>query len=73
MTGRARRVAVVALVVVASLAILLAVLVGYVRRAAVDSDQFANRATLVLLAKDWNQYQDELMQWQKELLREPAH
>lgn len=36
------------LVVVASAAILLAVVAGYVRRAAVDSDQFANRATAAL-------------------------
>src|SRR3712207_4345000 len=37
-----------ALIVVASVAILLALLTGYVRRAAVDSDQFANRATAAL-------------------------
>ncbi len=37
-----------ALVVVASISIVLALLVGYVRRAAVDSDQFANRATAAL-------------------------
>ena len=36
------------LVVVASVAIVLALLAGYVRRAAVDSDQFANRATAAL-------------------------
>jgi hypothetical protein len=36
------------LVVVASVAIMLAVVAGYVRRAAVDSDQFANRATAAL-------------------------
>src|SRR3954469_758082 len=36
------------LVVVASLAILLALLAGYVRLAVVDSDQFANRATVAL-------------------------
>jgi hypothetical protein len=36
------------LVVLASVAIVLALLVGYVRRAAVDSDQFANRATVAL-------------------------
>jgi hypothetical protein len=41
-------VAVAVLVVLASVAILLAVVVGYVRRAAVDSDQFANRATVAL-------------------------
>ena len=46
--GRGSRLAATALVVVASLAILLAVAVGYVRRAAVDSDQFANRATAAL-------------------------
>src|SRR4051795_12988559 len=43
-----RRVAVSVLVVVASVALALAVVVGYVRRAAVDSDQFANRATAAL-------------------------
>ena len=43
-----RHVGVLALVVLASLAILLALLAGYVRRAAVDSDQFANRATAAL-------------------------
>ena len=37
-----------ALVVVASMSIVLALIVGYVRRAAVDSDQFANRATAAL-------------------------
>ena len=37
-----------ALVVLSSLAILLALLAGYVRRVAVDSDQFANRATVAL-------------------------
>jgi hypothetical protein len=45
---RARRLAAAALVVVASAAIVLALLVGYVRRAAVDSGQFANRATAAL-------------------------
>ena len=40
--------AVPVLVVVASVAILLALLVGYVDRAAVNSDQFANRATAAL-------------------------
>ena len=48
MSARVRRLAAPTLVVVASLAILLAVVVGYVRRAAVDSDQFANRATAAL-------------------------
>lgn len=43
-----RRVAVWALVVLSCIALLLAVAVGYVRRAAVDSDQFANRATVAL-------------------------
>src|SRR3954469_21998490 len=46
--SRGARAAVTTLVVVASAAILLAVVVGYVRRAAVDSDQFANRATVAL-------------------------
>jgi hypothetical protein len=41
-------VAVWALVVLASVALVLALVVGYVRRAAVDSDQFANRATVAL-------------------------
>ncbi len=36
------------LVVLACVAILLALIVGYVRRAAIDSDQFANRATAAL-------------------------
>ncbi|MEA2377750.1 MAG: hypothetical protein QOD13_1657 [Thermoleophilaceae bacterium] len=36
------------LVVVASVAVVLALLVGYARRAAVDSEQFANRATAAL-------------------------
>ena len=36
------------LVVLASVSIVLALVVGYVRRAAVDSDQFANRATAAL-------------------------
>jgi len=43
-----RRAAVGALVVLACLAIVLALLAGYVRRAGVDSDQFANRATVAL-------------------------
>src|SRR4051794_12032087 len=43
-----RRAATTALVVVASVAMLLALVAGYVRRAAVDSDQFANRATAAL-------------------------
>ena len=37
-----------ALVVLASVCIVLALVAGYVRRAAVDSDQFANRATAAL-------------------------
>ena len=48
MARHGRHVGVLALVVLASLAILLALLAGYVRRAAVDSDQFANRATAAL-------------------------
>ena len=47
-TGRGRRVAVAALVVLACVAMVLALVVGYVRHAAVDSDQFANRATAAL-------------------------
>ena len=47
MSGR-RRVAVWALVALASVALVLALVVGYVRRAAVDSEQFANRATVAL-------------------------
>src|SRR4051794_31871165 len=43
-----RRFAAPILVVVASVAIVLALLVGYARRAVVDSNQFANRATAVL-------------------------
>ena len=37
-----------ALVVAASLFLVLALVAGYVQRAAVDSDQFANRATEAL-------------------------
>src|SRR3712207_10376 len=48
MSPRIRGPLVATLVVVASLAILLALLTGYVRRAAVDSDQFANRASAAL-------------------------
>jgi hypothetical protein len=47
-SGRGRDVAVWALVVVACVAVVLALIFGYVRRAAVDSDQFANRATVAL-------------------------
>jgi hypothetical protein len=47
-SDRGRGIAVWALVVLACVAIVLALLVGYVRRAAVDSDQFANRATVAL-------------------------
>jgi hypothetical protein len=46
-SGR-RRIAVWALVTLASVALVLALVVGYVRRAVVDSDQFANRATVAL-------------------------
>jgi hypothetical protein len=45
---RWRRLAAPALVVLASLAILLALVAAYARQAAVDSDQFANRATAAL-------------------------
>ena len=48
MGARGRDFAVWVLVVVASVAIVLALVVGYVRRAAVDSDQFSNRATVAL-------------------------
>src|SRR3954468_7078780 len=47
MTGR-RRFAVRALVVAASAAMVLALVAGYVQRAAVNADQFANRATVAL-------------------------
>jgi hypothetical protein len=46
--GTGRRVAVGLLVLLAVVAMVLALVVGYVRRAAVDSDQFANRATVAL-------------------------
>jgi hypothetical protein len=45
---RGRNIATWVLVVFACVAIVLALLVGYMRRAAVDSDQFANRATVAL-------------------------
>src|SRR5689334_18895913 len=48
MSLRGRRIASRLLVVLASLAITLALVVGYVRHAAVDSQQFANRATVAL-------------------------
>jgi hypothetical protein len=48
MTQRSRRLVVRALVVAASAVIALALVAGYARRAAVDSDQFANRATAAL-------------------------
>jgi len=41
------------------------------RRAAeldIDPTLIASRAMLVLLAKDWNKHQQELMKWQRELL-----
>jgi hypothetical protein len=47
-TPRSRRLVVQALVVAASLLMVLALVAGYVRRAAVDSDQFANRAAAAL-------------------------
>jgi hypothetical protein len=45
---RSRRFAARVLVVLASLAILLAIVAAYARQSAVDSDQFANRATAAL-------------------------
>jgi Short repeat of unknown function (DUF308) len=45
---RGRRLVARALVVAASAFLVLALVAGYVRRAAVDSDQFANRATAAL-------------------------
>src|ERR687895_533347 len=48
MGQRSRRVVVRLLVVAASVVIVLALVAGYTRRAAVDSDQFANRATAAL-------------------------
>jgi hypothetical protein len=48
MTERNRRLVVRALVVAASAVMVLALVAGYARRAAVDSDQFANRATAAL-------------------------
>src|SRR4051794_9599368 len=48
MRGWARRVAVRTLVVLASVTLVLALVAGYVRHAAVNSDQFANRATAAL-------------------------
>jgi hypothetical protein len=48
MSVRARQGTARALVAVASVVLVLAVVAGYVRRAAVDSDQFANRATAAL-------------------------
>jgi hypothetical protein len=48
LTSKKRRIASTVLVVLASVVLFLAVVVGYVRRAAIDSDQFANRATVAL-------------------------
>ena len=48
MSPGGRRLASRLLVVLASVAIVLALVVGYVRHAAVDSDQVANRATTAL-------------------------
>src|SRR4051794_8674082 len=48
MSRKARGRAATTLVVLASVAIVLALAAGYVRHAAVDSDQFANRATVAL-------------------------
>jgi hypothetical protein len=47
-TQRSRRFVVRALVVVAAVLMVLALVAGYARRAAVDSDQFANRAAAAL-------------------------
>jgi hypothetical protein len=47
-TPRSRQLVVWALVLAATAVIVLALIAGYVRRAAVDSDQFANRATAAL-------------------------
>src|SRR3954471_14473785 len=51
MSPRGRRLASRLLVVLASVAIVLTLVVGYVRHTAVDSNQFANRATVVLQDK----------------------
>jgi hypothetical protein len=48
MSGHARQLMARVLVVVASAGMVLALVAGYVRRAGVDSDQFANRATAAL-------------------------
>ena len=48
MSDRARHLTARALVAAASLLLVLALIAGYARRAAVDSDQFANRATAAL-------------------------
>jgi hypothetical protein len=48
MSERARQITTRALVIAASLCIVLALVAGYVRRTVVDSDQFANRATAAL-------------------------
>ena len=48
MSSGSRQVAVRALVVLASISAALALVTGYVQRAAVDSDQFANRAAAAL-------------------------
>src|SRR3712207_6470965 len=45
---RGRRLAVAVLMVLGVVAMVLALMAGYVRRAVVDSDQFANRATVAL-------------------------
>jgi hypothetical protein len=48
MSDRVRQIATRALIVGASLCIVLALVAGYVRRTVVDSEQFANRATVAL-------------------------
>src|SRR3712207_4567406 len=46
--GRGRRLAVAVLMALGLVAMVLALMAGYVQRAVVDSDQFANRATVAL-------------------------
>ncbi|HZC14142.1 MAG TPA: hypothetical protein VE270_09005, partial [Thermoleophilaceae bacterium] len=48
MTDRSRRLVVWALVLATSAAMVLALVAGYAQRAAVNPDQFANRATAAL-------------------------
>jgi ribonuclease D len=39
----------------------------------IDPTLIASRSTLVLLSQDWNKYQGDLMNWQRELLGTGAH